>query len=126
MQLKTLIFLATAALATQLVYAQDGARVPVEDVRVLLITAIDSPSGEARGVLTGQMAKMITERFRATGPILIDVTTQKRYAQPGCSRLNLRFSQDGVHLPGAAAPQLKTVDIGLNYCRDGLPPKSLS
>ena len=126
MQLKTLIFFAAAALATQLVYAQDSARVPVEDVRVLLITAIDSPSGEARGVLTGQMAKMITDRFRATGPILIDVTTQKRYAQPGCSRLNLRFNQDGVHLPGAAAPQLKTVDIGLNYCRDGLPPKSLS
>lgn len=126
MQLKTLIFFVTAALAPQLVYGQDGARVPVEDVRVLLITAIDSPSGEARGVLTGQMAKMITDRFRATGPILIDVTTQKRYAQPGCSRLNLRFSQDGVHLPGTAAPQLKTVDIGLNYCRDGLPPKSLS
>jgi hypothetical protein len=126
MQLKTLMFFVTAALATQLVYAQDGARVPVEDVRVLLITAIDSPSGEARGVLTGQMAKMITDRFRATGPILIDVTTQKRYAQAGCSRLNLRFSQDGVQLPGAAAPQLKTVDIGLNYCRDGLPPKSLS
>jgi hypothetical protein len=125
-QVKAQILLATAALAAQFVYAQDGTRVPVEDVRILLVTAIDSPSGEARGVLTGQMAKMITDRFRATGPILIDVTTQKRYAQSGCSRLNLRFSQDGVQLPGAAAPQLKTVDIGLNYCRDGLPPKSLS
>jgi hypothetical protein len=124
-QLKTLV-IAAAALAAHIACAQDSTRIPVEDVRVLLISAIDSASGEARGVLTGQMAKMITDRFRATGPILIDVTTRKRYAQPGCSRLNLRFTQDGVQLPGAAAPQLKTVDIGLNYCRDGLPPKSLS
>lgn len=123
--MKTLVF-AAAALAAHIACAQDSTRIPVEDVRVLLISAIDSASGEARGVLTGQMAKMITDRFRATGPILIDVTTQKRYAQPGCSRLNLRFTQEGVQLPGAAAPQLKTVDIGLNYCRDGLPPKSLS
>lgn len=125
MQLKSLTF-AVAALAAHIACAQDGTRIPVEDVRLLLISAIDSVSGEARGVLTGQMAKMITDRFRATGPIVIDVTTQKRYAQPGCSRLNLRFTQEGVHLLGAAVPQLKTVDIGLNYCRDGLPPKSLS
>ena len=105
---------------------EPGARIPVEDVRVLMVSAIDSPSGEARGVLTGQMAQLITDRFRATGPILVDVSTERRYTQPGCSRLKLRFSQDGVNLPGVAAPQAKTVDIGLNYCRDGLPPKSLS
>jgi hypothetical protein len=72
------------------------------------------------------MAKLLTDRFRAAGPILIDVTTERRYSQPGCSRLKLTFSQDGVNLPGAAGPERKTVDIGLNYCRDGQPPKSLS
>jgi hypothetical protein len=101
-------------------------RVPVDDVRVLLITAIDSPTGQAQGVLTGQMASLITDRFRASGPILIDVTTERRYRQPGCSRLKLTFSQDGVNLPGASGPERRTVDIGLNYCRDGTPPKSLS
>jgi hypothetical protein len=126
MQLKAPLIVAAAALYAHVACGQDGPRVQVEDVRMLLIAAIDSPNGEARGVLTGQMARMITERFRATGPILIDVTTHKRYAQPGCSRLNLLFSQSGVQLPGASAPQLKTVDIGINYCRDGLPPKSLS
>lgn len=106
--------------------AQDNSpRVTVEDVRVLLIAAIDSPTGQAQGVLSGQMAKLITERFKATGPILIDVTTEKRYRQPGCSRLKLSFSQDGVNLPGASGPERRTVDIGLNYCRDGTPPKSL-
>ena len=72
------------------------------------------------------MASLITDRFKAAGPILIDVTTERRYRQPGCSRLKLTFSQDGVNLPGASGPERKTVDIGLNYCRDGTPPKSLS
>jgi hypothetical protein len=107
--------------------AQGGStRVPVDDVRVLLISAIDSPTGQAQGVLTGQMASLITDRFKAAGPILIDVTTERRYRQPGCSRLKLTFSQDGVNLPGVSGPERKTVDIGLNYCRDGTPPKSLS
>jgi hypothetical protein len=35
--------------------AQSGStRVPVDDVRVLLISAIDSPTGQAQGVLTGR------------------------------------------------------------------------
>lgn len=107
--------------------AQGGSpRVPVDDVRVLLVSAIDSPTGQAQGVLTGRTAGLITDRFRASGPILIDVTTERRYRQPGCSRLKLTFAQDGVNLPGASGPERKTVDIGLNYCRDGRPPKSLS
>ena len=126
--LKLLSAIAAAA-AVQLAVAQDVQRLPVEDPRVLrtlLVAAIDSPTGEAHGRMTGDIAKMMSDRFRTTGPILIDITTERRYAQPGCSRLKIRFAQDGVVMPGASAPQNKTVDIGLNYCRDGLPPKSLS
>jgi len=28
-------------------------------------------------------------------------------------------------LPGATAPRKQTIDFGINYCLDGLPPKSL-
>ena len=124
--MKSLLVL--VAIVSPLVASAQGSspRVPVDDVRVLLITAIDSPTGQAQGVLTGQMASLITDRFRASGPILIDVTTERRYRQPGCSRLKLTFSQDGVNLPGASGAERRTVDIGLNYCRDGTPPKSLS
>ena len=120
--------LALAAIVTSLGAGAQGSspRVPIDDVRVLLISAIDSPTGQAQGVLNGQMANLITDRFKATGPILIDVTTERRYRQPGCSRLKLTLSQDGVNLPGASGPERKTVDIGLNYCRDGTPPQSLS
>ncbi|MDP1692091.1 MAG: hypothetical protein Q8L49_09130 [Burkholderiaceae bacterium] len=121
-------FFAIVAIVSHVVAsAQNNApRVPVEDVRVLLVSAIDSPNGQAQGVLIGQMASLITDRFRASGPILVDVTTERRYRQPGCSRLKLTFAQDGVNLPGASGPERRTVDIGLNYCRDGTPPKSLS
>ena len=80
----------------------------------------------AHGVLTSKDAESITRHFKATGPIQIDVSTVKRYAQAGCARLKVSFAQDGVQLPGQAAPRRNTVDFGINYCRDGQPPKSLT
>ena len=69
--MKSILVLVT--IVSPLVASAQGSspRVPVDDVRVLLITAIDSPTGQAQGVLTGQMASLITDRFRASGPILI-------------------------------------------------------
>lgn len=100
-------------------------RVSVADARSLLVAAIDAPDGQAHGVLSGQIADAITQRFKATTPIYIDVSTERRYVQAGCRRLQVRFWQDGVQLPGVPTPRRQTVDFGINYCRDGLPPKSL-
>ena len=74
---------------------------------------------------TGDIATAISQRFGATSPIFIDVTPERRYQQPGCSRLKVSFWQDGVLLPGAKAPRKQTMEFGINYCLDGLPPKSL-
>ena len=101
-------------------------RIPVQDARPLLIAAIDAPSGEAHGMLVGQIADAVAQRFKGTSPIYIDVTTERRYAQAGCRRLKVRFWQDGMQLPGVPAPRRQTIDFGINYCRDGQPPKSLS
>lgn len=100
-------------------------RVAVPDARQLLIAAIDAPDGRAHGLLSGQIADAITERFKATTPIHIDVSTERRYAQAGCRRLKVSFWQDGVQLPGVPAPRRQTIDFGIDYCRDGMPPKSL-
>ncbi len=100
-------------------------RTPVSDARPLLLAAIQASNGEAHGMLTGDVANAITQRFGATSPIFIDVTTERRYQQPGCSRLKVLFWQDGVLLPGAKAPRKQTMEFGINYCLDGLPPKSL-
>ncbi|MGZ5165392.1 MAG: hypothetical protein ACXWCQ_33250 [Burkholderiales bacterium] len=109
-----------------LTYAQAVERTPVSDARPLMIAAIESPTGVAAGVLVGDIAHAITQRFKASSPIYIDVSTERRYAQAGCSRLRVLFWQEGVLLPGAPSPQKQTIQMGINYCRDGLPPKSLS
>jgi hypothetical protein len=114
-----------AALALCLSGAHAQVRVEVPDVRSLLIGAIDAADGRAQGILAGPVADAITQRFNGTTPIHLEVTTVRRYAQAGCSRLNVRAWQDGVLLTGAPTPQRQTIDIGINYCRDGLPPRVL-
>jgi len=117
--------LAMAALLCGVGVAQAQHRVAVRDAKLLLIAAIDAPSGQAQGVLVGEVADAITQRFKGTTPIYIDVNTERRYAQAGCSRLKVSFWQDGVQLPGAPSPRRQTIDFGIDYCRDGRPPKSL-
>lgn len=106
--------------------AQTPERMPVTDARPLLVAALDSSGGEAHGVLVGSLADAITLRFKATSPIYIDVSTAKRYRQDGCARFKVTFWQEGVSLPSAPAPRKQTIELGINYCRDGLPPRSLS
>ena len=116
-----------AALATfaSPVLADDVSRAPVPDARPVMLAALQATDGQAHGILTSEMADAITKRFGATSPIYIDVATEKRYAQAGCSRLKVTFWQDGVRLPGATTPRRQTMDFGIDYCLDGRPPQSL-
>ena len=100
-------------------------RMQVDNLRVLLVAAIESPSGEASGELAGDMISAISQRFQTTAPLVVDVTTVRRFKQPGCSRLNVKLAQEGVQLPQAASAQDRALEIGLNYCRDGALPASL-
>lgn len=100
-------------------------RTPVADARPLMRAAIASSAGEAHGVLVGELADAITRRFAASSPLYIDVAITRRYAQPGCARLKVVFWQEGVHQPRAVQATKQTFEIGINYCLDGLPPRSL-
>jgi len=125
----TRVFLAAICCVTAVVASAQGdavRRVGVANPRALMVAAIDSPNGEAHGVLVGEMAQAIQTRLPGTTPVYIDVTTEMRYSQPGCSRLKLTFWQEGAQTLGEAHPRKHSVDVGINYCRDGLPPKSLS
>jgi hypothetical protein len=113
------------ALHASSIHADSIARTPVEDARALMQAAIDSPTGEAHGMLVGPMAEAISRRFQSQAPITIDVSTQKRFAQSGCSRLKVLFAQDDVLLPGKKSPERRTIDFGINYCRDGMPPNQM-
>ena len=107
------------------VIADDLLRASVSDPRPVMLAALQSVNGEAHGILSGEIAEALTQRFTATSSIYIDVTTEKRYAQVGCARLKVRFWQDGVLLPGTSSPHRQTIDFGINYCLDGQPPQSL-
>nr|WP_038213254.1 hypothetical protein [Xenophilus azovorans] len=113
------------ALLAGAAWADEPVRTPVPDARPVMLSALQSADGTAHGVLTGEIADAITQRFEATSPIYIDVTTERRYRQPGCSRLKVSFWQEGVRLPEAKAPRKQTIEFGINYCLDGLPPRSL-
>lgn len=99
-------------------------RKPVPDARPAMLEALRAQDGQAHAVLTGPLADAITKRFAATSPVYIDVTTEKRYPQPGCSRLQVVFWQDAVLLPGADAPRRQQIAFGIDYCLDGLPPRA--
>ncbi len=114
------------ALLCQVAAWAEPVRTPVPDARQVLLAALQAADGAAHGVLTGEMAEAITQHFRTTSPIYIDVSTERRYRQPGCSRLKVLFWQEDVHLPATAAPRRQSVEFGINYCLDGLAPQSLS
>ena len=125
MPVRAITVVCTALLGAALAHAQAPQRTSVTDARPLMIAAIDSPAGVAYGVLVGETADAITRQFKGTSPIYIDVSTERRYVQAGCSRLKVLFWQEGVLLPGASSPKKQSIEMGINYCRDGLPPKSL-
>ena len=100
-------------------------RVPVTDVKPLLLTAINT--GEAHGVLVGAAAQTIARTFKSTAPIEIDVKAVRELSLPGCKRLAVATSQDGVldfnREQRDGKPSRKAFTYQFNYCRDGrLPP----
>jgi len=107
------------------VRGDEPVRTPVPDARAVLLSALQSADGTAYGVLTGEIADAITKRFEAASPLYIDVSTEKRYRQTGCSRLKVLLWQEGVRLPETEMPRKQRIEFGINYCLDGLPPKSL-
>ncbi len=107
-------------------HAQPTATVTPQNLRSLLIQALSNPKGEAHAVLSGPEAQALQKRFGASSALRIDVRTLKRFAQPGCARLEVTFTQDEVHLPDAPGPKTQSVAFSLNYCLDGRAPQATS
>ena len=101
-------------------------RQAVTTVKPLLVTAIDQ--GEAHGVLVGQAAQYIAQTFKSTAPIEIDVKTVQALGEPGCKRLAVTTSQEGVvdfnREKRDAKPARLAFTYQFNYCRDGRTPQT--
>jgi hypothetical protein len=102
-------------------------RMPVTDVKPLLLAAINQT--EAHGVLVGSAAQTIAQTFKSTAPIEIDVKTVRELPLPGCRRLAVTTSQDGVldfnREQRDRQPGRKAFTYQLNYCRDGGMPRTV-
>ena len=101
-------------------------RQAVTTVKPLLVTALDQ--GEAHGVLVGQAAQYIAQTFKSVAPIEIDVKTVQALGEPGCKRLAVTTSQDGVvdfnRERRDTKPARMAFTYQLNYCRDGRTPQT--
>ena len=96
-------------------HAQSSDRIPVSELKPLLKIAIER--GEARGVLTGESAAYMKQKFGTSAALEIDVRALHPLPQPGCSRLEVTSRQNGVLEKGRQED--KSLTYQLNYCRDG-------
>ena len=103
------------ALLAAPVHAQTTQRIPVSEIKPLLLLA--AGRGTAQGVLTGPGADYVRRRFDATAPIEIDVQTLHALPQPGCARLEVTTRQRAVLERGKRGDQELRWQI--SFCRDG-------
>jgi hypothetical protein len=110
--------LAIVAVA-QSVVAEPAARMPVSELKPLLVRALEQ--GAAHGVLTGAGADYMRRRFDAAAPIEIDVRTLHALPQSGCSRLEVVTRQRDTLEEGKRGD--KALTYQLSFCRDGRFPE---
>ena len=99
--------------------AQPIARMPVTEIKPLLKLALER--GEAHGVLTGESAAYVKQKFGATAALEIDVKQLHALPQPGCSRLQVTTRQNQVLEKSRREDQSLIYQI--NYCREGRFPE---
>jgi hypothetical protein len=100
-------------------FAQPLGRTQVTEIKPLLLRAIDQ--GSAHGVLVGESAAYLRQKFAASTPIEIDVRVLHALSEPGCSRLEVTTRQRDVLEKGNRED--KTFTYQVNYCRDGRFPE---
>ena len=102
----------------QSVVAQPFARIEVSEIKPLLIRAIER--GSAHGVLVGEAATYLRQKFGSSAPIEIDVRSLHTLPQPGCSRLEVTTRQRDVLEKTKRGD--KELVYQVSYCRDGRFP----
>ncbi len=98
--------------------AQPLTRTEVTEIKPLLLRAIDQ--GAAHGVLVGESATYLRQKFDARSPIEIDVQALHPLPQPGCSRLKVKTRQKDVLEKTQRSD--KELVYQVSYCRDGRFP----
>ena len=115
------LFLTATLAVLILAHGAEGAplaRIQVTEIKPLLIRAIEQ--GSAHGVLVGEAATYLRQKFDSSTPIEIDVRALYALPQPGCSRLEVTTRQKDVL--EKTKRNDKELVYQLSYCRDGRFP----
>lgn len=111
-------FLAVALLP---LVAVSASAAEYDNVKSLMLGAIDAADGSARGVIVGPIARKFVATTGSGAPVLAEVTTLKNFRQEGCKRLNVQLKQANVPAQDGKLAEFG-IDYRLNLCRDGSPP----
>lgn len=98
-------------------------RMPITNVRPLLMAAINSPDGSARGVMVGEVAEVMLKRMGSANPIEVDVRMLHDLPQAGCKRLEVTTRQKAVIEPGKKLPEDKSLIYKVSFCGNGKFPE---
>lgn len=94
-----------------------------KSVKALMLHALNSPDGNASGIVEGKVADKIHETTGSYDPVRCEVSTVRRYKEEGCSRLSIKLIQ-----PNTPTKEGPKTDFALNYeldlCKSGMPPRS--
>ena len=94
-------------------------------VKALVMKALNSPNGRARGIVEGKVADKIHATTGSYDPLRAEVKTLKHHKEEGCSRLAVKLIQ-----PNTPTKQGTKTDFSLNYeldmCKHGMPPNGVS
>jgi len=123
MKLRILAILSVSLVSTvhaQVTIQQTTDTKPID----LFRAAIDSPTGNFRAQVFGQLAQQVQQAIGAPNtPVFADIKTVQSFKQEGCKRLAMTLSTPEHKMKltnGTMAPFAATWT--LNICRNGKPP----
>lgn len=95
-------------------------------IKALITEALTSSSGMSSGTIAeGKESETIHKATGAYDPLRCEVTTLKRYKEEGCARLSVKLIQPNAPTKEGGKTDF-AMDMGLNICQDGQPPKDIS
>jgi len=97
-----------------------------QQLRPLLMEAIDAPDGKASSIVYGEEATRLQTTLKTLAPVHAEVTTVARFKQPGCRRLQVKFTIPGELFKTTDGRMMPfSTGFRLNVCRDGSPPQDM-
>lgn len=91
-------------------------------VKALMMRALNSHAGVARGIVEGKEADKIHETTGSYDPLRGEVTTIRRYKEEGCSRLAVKLTQPNTPTQQGTKTDF-VLSFELNLCQSGMPPR---